>query len=139
MSAELNKNLVRRIFDEAINKGNTNAYHELVGSTFINHSFPQAPRGPEGLNQIIGMFRTAFPNMKVLPQEIIAEGDRVVTQGTAHGTHQGEFMGIPATGKEINFNYIDIWRIENGKAVENWVQMDTRSMMQQLGAIPPTK
>ena len=67
---------------------------------------------------------------------MLGEGDKVVTRGTFTGTHQGEFNGIPATGKKVKVSYCDIWRVENGKCVENWVQMDMVGLMQQLGVIP---
>lgn len=82
------------------------------------------------------MFLAGFPDLRVVIEDEIAEGDRVVTRGQMQGTHQGDFLGIPATGKRIDIAYIDIWRLENGKAVENWVQMDMLGMMQQLGVAP---
>jgi predicted ester cyclase len=75
--------------------------------------------------------------MHVTLEDEIAEGDKVITRGYFSGTHQGEFQGIPPTGKQIKVSYIDIWRVENGKLVENWIQMDMVGLLQQLGVIPP--
>ena len=82
------------------------------------------------------MFRAAFPDLHVTLEDVFGEGDKVATRGYFTGTHQGEFNGIPATGKQVKVSYIDLWRLENGKAVDNWVQMDMIGLMQQLGVIP---
>jgi predicted ester cyclase len=74
--------------------------------------------------------------MHVTVHDVIVDGDRVAGRGTISGTHRGEFMGIPATGKPINVAYIDIWRAEGDKMVENWVQIDLLGIMQQLGVAP---
>jgi steroid delta-isomerase-like uncharacterized protein len=136
MSAEQNKATVRRIFEEIVNQGNLAVADELLTSDYVNYSFPAPAAGPEGLKQVIGMFRTAFPDIVVKLEDVIADGDRVSTRGRFEGTHRGDFMGIPATGKKVSVSYIDIWRMENGKGRENWVQMDLLGMMQQLGVVP---
>ena len=82
------------------------------------------------------MFRSAFPDFKVTIDDMIAEGDKVVVRGTWSGTHKGEFMGIPATGKSVSFGVIDTVRIAGGKMVEHWGLMDNFRLMQQLGVIP---
>lgn len=135
MSVEGNKAMLRRGFEEGVNRGNFAVVDELIGPSYVNHSFPDA-RGPEGFKQVIGMFRSAFPDICVTVEEMIAEGEKVATRGTWRGTQRGAFMGIPPTGRQITVSYSDFWRIENGKAVENWVQMDLLGLMQQLGVIP---
>lgn len=82
------------------------------------------------------MFKAGFPDLHATVETAIAEGDQVATRGYITGTHKGPFMNIPPTSKSIKVTYTDIWRIENGKAVENWVQMDMLGLMQQLGVIP---
>jgi predicted ester cyclase len=82
------------------------------------------------------MLRGVFPDFKATIDDMIAEGDKGVIRQTWSGTQRGEFMGIPPTGKRVSFGVIDIIRIAGGKVVEHWGQMDTMSMMQQLGAIP---
>jgi steroid delta-isomerase-like uncharacterized protein len=134
MSVEENKALVRRGF-EAMQTGNLDWFDEILTPDFINYTFPDA-RGPAGFKQVMGMFLTAFPDMTLTVEDVIGEGDKVATRGSFSGTHTGDFMGIPATGKSMQISYSDIWRIENGKAAENWVQMDMLGMLQQLGVAP---
>ncbi|MGH7601513.1 MAG: ester cyclase, partial [bacterium] len=86
--------------------------------------------------QTMGMFRTAFPDLQVTVEDIIAKGDKVWVYTTMRGTNKGEFMGMPATGKKIEVKGIDIVRFVNGKAVEHWGVSDDLTMMQQLGMIP---
>lgn len=136
MSTETNKQLIRRGFEEGINKGNLAVYDDIVGPNYVNHSFPAPAAGPEGLRQVVGMFVAGFPDLQVTVEEVLGEGDRVATRGYFTGTHRGEFNGIPATGKQVKVSYCDIWRLENGKAIDNWVQMDMIGLMQQLGVIP---
>jgi len=135
MSTEENKALVRRVFEEGVVQGKLDAVSEIIAPNYVNHNFPGGP-GPEGFKQVIMMFKSAFPDMGLTIEDMIAEGDRVATRGTWTGTHQGDFMGVPATGKHVTVSYSDIWRLENGKAVENWVQMDILGLMQQLGVAP---
>jgi steroid delta-isomerase-like uncharacterized protein len=82
------------------------------------------------------MFEAAFPDLRVhLGEVLAAEDDKVVTRSHWTGTHQGDFMGVPASGKAVDVNFIDIWRIEDGLLVESWVRMDFLSLMQQIGAV----
>ena len=127
---------VRRMFDEVINNKNLDAIDELVAPSFMNHSMPMPEPGPAGFRQVISAFTTAFPDMRVDIDDVIVDGDRVATRGTMTGTHDGEFNGIPATGRSVNIPYIDVWRFDGDKAVENWVTMDMLGMMQQLGVVP---
>ena len=136
MSTQENKALVRRIFEEGINQNQTSVFDELIAPTYVNHDLPVPTPGPGGFKMVIGMFRAAFPDMRVTLEEEIAEDDKVSTRGYFTGTHQGDFQGIAPTGKQFKIKYIDVWRVENGKLVENWVQMDQLGLMQQLGVIP---
>lgn len=136
MSTEANKALVRRIFLEAMNEDRDELYDELLDPEYVNHDFPSPRPGIEGFKLVVQMFKTTFADFRVTLADELAEGDRVATRGHFTGTHQGEFMGVPATGKAIKVPFIDIWRIENGKARENWTQMDMVGLMQQLGAAP---
>lgn len=137
MSTEENKAIVRSIFEDGLNEGNDAALDETISPNYVNHSLPTPVPGAEGFKQIIVMFRAAFPDLRVEVGDVLGEGDRVTTRGTMSGTHRGAFMGVPATGRPVEIPYIDIWRVEGGKAAENWVQMDMLGMMQQLGVIPP--
>ena len=82
------------------------------------------------------MYRSAFPDMQLTIEDQIAEGDKVVTRWTARGTHQGELMGIPPTGKQATVTGITVGRVANGKFVESWSNFDALGMMQQLGVVP---
>lgn len=136
MSAEENKTVIRRVFLEAMNGNQPQLYDELIDPHYVNHDFPTPVPGIEGFKIVDAMFKAAFPDFQVVLEDELAEGDRVVTRGYFTGTHRGEFMGIPATGKTVKIPYIDVWRMENGKGRENWVQMDMLGLLQQLGAIP---
>ena len=82
------------------------------------------------------MFRGAFPDSHFTVEDMVAEGDKVVTRKTFHGTHEGEFMGIPPSGRSVSMGLIDIVRISEGRVVEHWSEGDSLGMMQQLGVIP---
>ncbi len=135
MSADQNKKLVQRLFDEGMSLKNLNVADEILDASYTNSNFPGAV-GPEGFKQVMTGFLTAFPNMKLHVEEIIAEGNTVATRGYFTGTHDGDFMGIPASGKNVKTNYMDFFHFANGKCVENWVQMDMVGLMQQIGAMP---
>ena len=133
---EQNKALVRRIFEEGINQNKQGVFEELIAPSYVNHDVPAPTPGLEGFQMVIGVFLAAFPDMRVTIEEELAEGDKVITRGYFTGTHKGDFQGIPPTGKQIKVKYIDIWLVENGKLVENWVRLDELGMMQLLGVIP---
>jgi predicted ester cyclase len=136
MSAEQNKALLRRIFEQGVNARDYNVFDELIAPNYVNYNLPAPAPGPAGFKQVIGMFIAAFPDFHVTIEDMFADGDKVVTRGYGTGTHRGDFQGIPPTGKEVRINYIDIWRLENGKFVENWVQLDQVGLLQQLGVVP---
>ena len=136
MNAEQNKNLVSRVMDEVMNKGNLSIANQFLAPDFVNHDFPMAKPGPDEFAKILQMFLTGFPDMHVTPEDSVAEGDRVFTRGFFTGTHKGAFQGIPPTGKKINVKYMDEWCIKNGKATDNWVRLDMLDLMQQLGVVP---
>jgi steroid delta-isomerase-like uncharacterized protein len=137
MSAEQNKAAIRRYFEEVWNKGNMNAVDEVVDTNLVDHSAPPGlPPGSEGHKVFVGVFRTAFPDLTITVEDLLADGDKVIARFTSRGTHQGDFMGIPATGKQITVTGISIDRFEGDKYVESWVQFDQLTMMQQLGVIP---
>jgi steroid delta-isomerase-like uncharacterized protein len=136
MGAEEHKALVRRVFERGINERDDAALEEALAKDYVNHDMPAPSPGWEGFRQVIGMFRAGFPDMRVTLEDVLADGDKVTTRGFFTGTHEGDFMGVPASGASIRVSYIDIWRIANGKAVENWVRLDMLSLMQQIGAVP---
>ena len=138
MAAEQNKALIVRFVEELFNRGNMGIVGEIFAPDFIEREQlpPGIPNGREGVKVLTTMLRSAFPDFKATIDDILAEGDKVVIRMTWSGTQKGEFMGVPATGKRVSFGVIDIIRITNGKLVEHWGQMDSMSLMQQLGAIP---
>ena len=138
MSTEQNKALFRRLMEEVFDRGNISLIDELFAPDFVEHEElpPGIAAGSEGVKQMSTMFRSAFPDFKATIDDMIAEGDKVVVRGTWSGTHKGEFMGIPPTGKRVSIGVIDIIRMAGGKFVEHWGQMDNMRMMQQLGVVP---
>jgi len=137
MSTEENKAIVTRFFEEVFNKKNIAFLDQYATPDAVDHLVPpNMPPGREGSRQFIQMFLTAFPDLHAHLEDIVAEGDKVVTRTTYHGTHKGALMGIPATGKAITGHGIDITRLANGKSVEHWGELDLLGLMQQLGVIP---
>ena len=139
MFTETNKALTRRYLEEAFNQGKLNVLDEIIAKDHVNSgpgTLPGLPTGPEGDKQLITMYRNAFPDVHFTIDEQIAEGEKVVTRWTGHGTHKGELLGIPATGKSSTVTGIAVDRIANGKIVESWGLFDQFGMMQQLGVIP---
>jgi steroid delta-isomerase-like uncharacterized protein len=137
MNPEQNKQLVRRFVDEYQTAGSESAFEELLDPNIVNHSRPPgSPDGAEGVRQIFDMFRTAFPDFRATVLDQVAEGDKVVTRKIFNGTHQGDFMGIPATGREIEIVVIDIVRLRDGRIAEHWGLFDQVGLMAQLGALP---
>ena len=136
--SEQNKTLVTRAVEEVWNRANYDALEEFVASDFLIHgATPQEEiHGREGAAQFFMMLRGAFPDLHFTIDDMVAEGDRVVTRWTATGTHKGDFQGIPPTGKRVTFSGTDIDRIAHGKAVECWPSIDELSLLKQLDAIP---
>ena len=139
MSIEENKAIVSRATEEIFNKNNLAVVDELYATNFVSHGsdIPGVTPDREGYKQFVTMSRTALPDFHTTIEDMIAEGDKVVQRFTARGTHKGEFMGIPPTGKQVTITGIAIDRIAGGKIVENWVNMDMLGMMVQLGVVPP--
>jgi steroid delta-isomerase-like uncharacterized protein len=129
--------LVRRFYDEVINGGRIDAIDELLAPNFVEHQeFPGLEPTREGVKQFFAMWRKAFPDTHGEIELVVADGDLVAVYGTWTGTHQGEFMGMPATGKRFSIPNADFIRFQNGVCVEHWGVGDSGMMMQQLGAMP---
>ena len=135
MSAEANKNLIRRLIDEAQSQGNLAVVDELLADDFVDHTpFPGVPATREGVKMLFGYLRSAFPDLQVRIHEQIAEGEKVVTRKTFEGTHRGEFMGVPSTGRSVAFEVIDILTVRDGRIAEHRVVFDQLAIQQQLTA-----
>jgi steroid delta-isomerase-like uncharacterized protein len=134
--SEQNKSIVRAIY-EVINTGDFSKVDQLIAPDAVDHEAPPgAPRGPAVLKEFVTTFRAAFPDLKISAEDMIADGDKVASRAVMRGTHKGEFMGVPATGKKFEIAGIDIIRFAGGKVVEHWGITDTLGLMQQLGAMP---
>jgi len=136
MSSEANKALVRRFF-EAFNAGDLDGVEAVFAPNAVVHnSGAPDPLNLEGFRQLAAVFLAAFPGGQHSIDDIIAEGDKVVTRITYRGAHTGDLMGIPPTGKHVAVSAMTIDQIANGKIVETWRLFDQMGMMQQIGVIP---
>ena len=136
MSATENEKLVKDMFERAINERDETVFDEFVDPNYMNYDMPMAEPGPSGLRALMGGFFVAFPDMRIVVEQTVGEGDLVCTRGYFEGTHDGDFMGVAATGTKVNVKYMDMWRLSDGKAIENWVRLDMLGLMQQLGVAP---
>ena len=134
MSAEENKALARRAWE---NMDDPDIIDEVYAPDVVWHEPDQDIQGTEQAKQFIAMYKTAFPDLNATVEDVIAEGDKVVTRVTLRGTHQGEIEEFgPPTGRQIESKGITISRIEGGKIIEDWDSYDNLSVMQQLGLVP---
>jgi len=138
MSSVDNKELVRRGY-EAINQRNWAAFDELHVSDYVSHSGATTIQGLEAYKQAISINITACPDLHFTIENMIAEGDFVAVRHTARGTHQGTFMGIPPTGKQVTVTGMIFDRVVNGKIIEEWSNQDWLGLLQQLGVVPNTR
>ena len=122
---------------EQYNKKNYDVFDEAFAEDEIDHGPAGETRGPEGPKEGLKTLHTAFPDLEITIDELIAEGDTVAIRSTHRGTHEGEFMGIEPTGKQIEVENMVFARFEDGKVVERWIQTDRLGLMQQLGAVDP--
>ena len=137
MSAEENKAVVRRFVEEVQSHHKLELVDQLFDPSYNDHaSFQGSVPGIEGFKQLFGMMLGAFPDLHAIIHDQIAEGDIVVTRKTFEGTHKGDYMGVPPTGKQFELGVIDIFRVVDGRLVEHWMQADSLGMMRQLGLIP---
>lgn len=132
-----NKELVRQVFEEVWHEGNLDVIDEYFDDDYVAHTnqAPEPIHGPDEWKKTVSMFQTAFPDLEVTIEDIIAEGDKVVHRDRVNGTHEGELMGIPATDAEVENQTIVIDRFEDGKIVETRTRDDALGLMQQLGFV----
>ena len=140
MAEEQNKEVARRAYraiSEGARSGDMSGLDEVIAPDIRDHNpEPGQGQGREGARAMFMELARAFPDLSVSIEELIAEGDKVVGRVRFQGTHSGDFQGMPATGKRVEMQVIDILRIENGKIVERWGLGDQLGLMQQLGAVP---
>ena len=139
---EENKALIRRYYEEidaaAREKRDASFLDAFVAPDFVNHHpSPGFTPDLEGLKQAFAYFLAAGPDGYHIAEDMIAEGDKVMTRLSAYGTQTGELFGIPPTGKRVRMTGIAVHRIANGKIVEHWSELDNLGLMQQLGVVPP--
>lgn len=134
--SELHKELVRRFIAEAINKGNLSNLDAFVHPSYVFRAPGGEQRhGPDGLSSYLAAFRSAFPDLRVRVDDMLGEGDKVMSCFTMTGTHQGELMGIAATGQHVTINGMLLSRFEQGKIIEEWEILDQFGLLQQLGGV----
>jgi steroid delta-isomerase-like uncharacterized protein len=137
MTIEENKQFMGHFIEEVINQKNLEAIDEMVAENFVEEiPFPGQGPGREGLKTAVTALMTGFPDLHWVVDEQVAEGETVVTRFTMTGTHQGEFMGIPATGKSINVWGVVIDVVTNGQFARSRLIMDSVGLLVQLGVIP---
>ena len=135
MSAEENLAIVRRIYEQVFDKHNLGVIDELYTSDFVYHSPGNPDFDREGLKQGLGAYVAAFPDVRMAIEDMFAAGDRVAIRFTARGTHQGEYMGVPPTGKQVTVTSILIHRLAGGKMAEDWEWEDQLGVLRQLGLV----
>ena len=136
-AAEDNKEIVSRFIEEFKNNANHNIVDELFTTDFVHHlKDPNLPTGREGIKLLGQVIVAGFPDVQATVEELLADGDKVIERTTARATHTGEFNGIPPTGKQVVWTEIHIYRLQDGKIIEQWSEIDLLGLLVQLGAIP---
>src|SRR6201988_1995702 len=133
-SSEAAKAVVRRNTEEVQGGGNFSVFEELFADDFLDHT-PQPGRTPDkaGARELYKVLRAAFPDFRAEIHWQLADGDRVTTYKTYHGTHEGTYLGIPPTHRSIHFETVDVMRVQNGKITDHWGVANLLSLMQQIG------
>jgi steroid delta-isomerase-like uncharacterized protein len=124
------------LYVEMINTHDPDLVDRFVAEDYVNHNAFVAD-GREANRQFWAVFFTGLPDVSVTMEDLVISGDRVVGRFTYRGTHTGDLMGIPATGKPVEMRSIDIWRVQNGMFVEHWDELNLMQVFQQIGALPP--
>lgn len=137
MRTQQNEEIIKRYFEEAWNQGKLEVLDEIIAQNYVNHNpgMPNPLPGPKGLKPIIAGLRKAFPDLHFTIKNMVVTENQVAIHSIMSGTHEGDLFGLPATGKKVHVNQLQIERIENGKIVKHWHQSDDLGMMRQLGQI----
>jgi steroid delta-isomerase-like uncharacterized protein len=137
--ATSNKATFRRFHDAFADSGDAELISEMIDEIVepgVKNHTPVEATGTQVLKELFARLHRAFPDLHVTVEDMIEEGDKVVGRNTLTGTHQGEYMGLPATGKSVTYNEIIIFRFVNGRIAETWGVVDVYAQMKQLGVIP---
>ena len=137
--AEGNESVVRRLVEEVVNRGDTGLLTHLVTDDHVGHDPLGDHYGPEGTRIVVAEYRTAFPDLALPIEDLVAAGDTVACRFRLRGTHAGPFMGIPPTGRVVTAVGIAIYRLAGGKVAESWVILDALGLLRQIGATPTVK
>lgn len=131
------KEMAERWYGEVVSGGKTELIDELCAPDFVDHDpLPGTSADLAGIKEFVAQIRAAFPDLQVTVDDLIGEGDRLAVRSTMRGTHEGDFMGIPATGKKVEVSNYDFVRFENDQAAEHWGVIDSAALMEQLGMAP---
>src|SRR5215204_6594091 len=141
MSAQENKIVSWRLQEEVFGQDKLALVDELLAPDYVSHApgDPELSRGPEDIKEIVRAYHAAFPDLTFTVEKRVAEGDLVVTRWIARGTHRGEFMGVPPSGRRIEVSGMSMDRISGSRIVENWNNWEALEMMRQIGAIPDSE
>ena len=136
-TVESNKQRLRRVPEEIFDGGDLDLVDELFADEFVGHA-PPVPgelRGPDEFEGLVTAFRTGFPDLAHTEVHLVGEGDVVVARVTGTGAHDGEFLGVPPTGETIETTAMEMYRFDDGRIVEAWLNVDTLGLLQQIGAV----
>ena len=135
---EANIAVARRLADEVFSKGDMRSFDDILADDYVNHNIPVpgVPGTKAGFREVVLATRKAFPDVHVNVRDVVSEGDFVVFRDTVTATSRGEFFGVPANGKALDWTEIHFLRIANGKIVEHWTNFDQVRILMQLGVIP---
>jgi steroid delta-isomerase-like uncharacterized protein len=136
--SEENKAIVRRLMEEVWTNGDLSLVDQLISVNYKHHdtSTPDFGPGPEGERKRATLYRSAFPDLQFIVEDVIAEGETVSIRWTSQGTHRGPLSGIAPSGKKVSVSGITLARFAGGKMVESWVNWDALSLLQQLDVVP---
>ena len=136
MSVQENSAVIRRWID-TWNNQDLDAAADLLAPDYLRHdaNLPDV-NGPTAQLEFMSGIFSAFPDLDLQVEQLIAQDDLVVARASVRGTHQGDFLGVPATGNEVSFESMEVWRLDTGRIAEQWVVMNVMGLFQQLGAIP---
>jgi steroid delta-isomerase-like uncharacterized protein len=137
VSPDDNKAILRAYVETIFNQKQVDRAGELVAPDYVDHAaLPGQAPGLEGAKQKWAMYLAGLPDLQVTIEELVAEGDKVGVRRSYAGTHRGELLGVPATGKQVRIGGISIFRLAEGKIAEHWEQLDRLALLQQLGVLP---
>jgi predicted ester cyclase len=138
--SEANETLAHRFHMDIFVEGNLDAADEILSPDFVWHggySPGEDQRGPEPVKQVASAIMSALPDTRMSHEDTVVGGDKVLVRWRSTGTHEGELMGVPPTGRRVTMTGFDLFRIEGGKIAEMWQEADRLGLLEQLGVIPP--